>query len=382
VPELDTNGSEIDLRYFARQAAANEEKYTSQTLKDPEPVLPARIASQSQDYSGAAVVSTTPSPSPEKQMADANRSTGHSCVTSKIPQPHLRPPQAISKCTRRCSARLDSVMEAENEDGLDEPRNAMDLKDHLEAQVREQVAKNRASFWDTLSDEQSLSSRHSLDFNTSTALGMSPPGPRKLRKRKSFALADHIASTIAIATTVGKGQVKNRLKKNVQIVSSPVMMSPHDCPRLALPTGIVQKGQGIGFNYSLSSATLSKTSICSSTPRTCHGLSLKGFSSLARKAKRRVGQELSSPMSSETDEEREMAAVMREIYGSTWSLGMSAVNLSMPLASLSTSSPLSSSPSPVMQIPEAPEFADADEAVNGDPDSTLRLVSPTSPLCD
>jgi hypothetical protein len=268
---------------------------------------------------------------------------------------------------------LDAVVEAEDEDDLDEHRNAIDgasLKDRLEEQLREQVAKNRVSFWDTLSDERSLSSKHFLDFKD--ALGLFLPRPPKLRKPKSSALVDLIASTISISNSSRKEQLKNKLKKRVQIDSSPVMMGPQDSPTLDLPTGIIQTGQGIGFTYSLGSATLSKASICSTTPRSCHGLSWKGFPRLARK---RVGRVSAGPIPEETDEDQEMVAVMKEIYGSTWSLGMSAVNLSQPLAYASTSLPLSSTLSPGLVTPE---FAEADEAVAGDPDSTLRLVSQSS----
>jgi len=79
---------------------------------------------------------------------------------------------------------------------------------------------------------------------------------------------------------------------------------------------------------------------------------------------------------SENDEDREMMAVMKEIYGSTWSLGMSAVNVAQPLAYATVNSPLSTL-SPGLQPSETPEFAEADEAIVGDPDTTLRLVPPS-----
>jgi hypothetical protein len=339
-----------------------------------EPALDSPVVSQTQNDVGSTV--GLPSTA-EEQVID---SSGPMALT-RVPR---SPAGAISRI-RRHSSGLDVVMEAEEEEGLNEPQNTMDLtndtslKDRLEEQLREQVAKNRASFWDTLSDEQSVSSGHSLGFKD--ALGLSPPRPHKLRKRKSSALGALVGSNGSVSDISLKAQIKNKLKKRVQIVSSPVIVVPQDSPRLDLPTGIVQTGQGIGFTYSLGSAALSKASICSTTPRSCHGLSLKTFPRLTGKRKQRGSQRSVGRISSEA-EDQEMVAVMKEIYGSTWSLGMSAVDLSQPLVYTTTSSPLSSTLSPGLLTPEAPEFAEADEAVAGDPDSTLRLVSPSSlPLC-
>ena len=347
---------------------------TSASQPDNEPeahAIASPKASQTHD-AGTNIITLPPQPGAEEHNVDASGPTAHIRAASVISQQCST--QGISRGARTCSTYLEAVAEAD-EDESDEPQNAIDgvdLKDRLEEQLREQVAKNRASFWDTLSDDQSLSSGHPLDFKD--ALGLSPR-PHKLRKRKSSALVDRIASTISISTIVRKENIKKKLKR-VQIVGSPVMISPQESPMLDLPTGIVQTGHGIGFTYSLGPATLSKASICSTTPRTCHGLSLKGFPKLARKTKRRVAPELASL---ETDDDREMAAVMKEIYGSTWSLGMSAVNLSQPLAYATASSPLSSTLSPCSQLPETPEFTKAGEAIAGDPDNTLRLVSSNLP---
>jgi hypothetical protein len=339
-------------------------------------------ASRTQDDNDANITTRLPQSDAKEHIVGAYKPTAHVQEAPGIFQ--QRPAQVVSRGSRTHSTYLAAVAEAD-EDELNEPRKAMDgidLKDRLEEQLREQVAKNRASFWDTLSDDQSLSSEHSLDFKD--ALGLSLPHSHKLRKLKSPVLVDRIASTISISTIIRKEQIKNKLRKRVQIASSPVTILPQDSPALNLPTGIIQTGHGIGFTYSLGSATLSKASICTTTPRTCHGLSLKGFPKLARKMKRRVGSELASPASLETDDDRETEAIMKEIYGSTWSLGMSAVNLSQPLAYATASSPLSSPLSPCSQLPDTPEFADADEAIAGDPGTTLRLVSSPSslPRCD
>jgi hypothetical protein len=368
-PEIDQN----QLHFFSTQTAIGEDRPVSATPKDLKEVSLA--SPKMQNDVGTTVISPLQSAA-EENTVDSSRPRADTRKVPRIAQHST--PQAISRGIKRHSACLDVVLEADDEEGLDEARNAVDLTDgvdlqnRLKVQLREQVAKNRASFWDTLSDEQSHSPQHSLDIKD--ALGLSPPRPHKLRKSKSFALVDRIASSISI---LRKERIKNKLIERVQIDSSPVMTSPQGSPALDLPTGIVQTGQGIGFNYALVPATLSKASICSITPRTCHGLSLKGFSRLARKTKASIDQQgLTSPVHSENDEDREMMAVMKEIYGSTWSLGMSAVNVAQPLAYPTVNSPLSTL-SPGLQPSETPEFAEADEAIVGDPDTTLRLVPPS-----
>lgn len=367
MPELDED--RVDLRYVGTPEATVQDISVCPTSKYfNEPALASPMVSQTQNDVG----STVALPSTDEEQV----------IVSSRPMALTRAPRSPAGAIfriRRHSSGLDVVMEAE--EGLNEPQNTMDLtngtslKDRLEEQLREQVAKNRASFWDTLSDEQSVSSGHSLDLRD--AVGLSPR-PHKLRKQKSSALGVLMGSNVSVSDISLKAQIKNKLKKRVQIVSSPVIVAPQVSPRLDLPTGIVQTGQGIGFTYSLGSATLSKASICSTTPRSCHGLFLKTFPRLTGKGKQRGSQRSVGPISSEADDQ-EMVAVMKEIYGSTWSLGMSAVNLSQPLAYTTTSSPLSSTFSPILLTPE---FAEADEAVAGDPDSTLRLVSPSSvPLC-
>ncbi|KIM81748.1 hypothetical protein PILCRDRAFT_821098 [Piloderma croceum F 1598] len=381
VPELDRN--RVDLRYSDVPSKAMRETSAAQPLNEPQArALDSLKTLRTQDDNDANITTRLPRSDADEHIIGTSRPTAHVQEALGIFQPP--PTQIIPRGSGTRSTYLAAVAEAD-EDELDEPRKAIggiDFKDRLEEQLREQVAKNRASFWDTLSDDQSLSSRHSLDFKD--ALGLSAPQSHKLRKPQSSALVDRIASTISISTIVRKEQIMNKLRKRVQIVSSPVMILPQDSPALNLPTGIIQTGHGIGFTYSLGPATLSKASLCTTTPRTCHGLSLKGFPKLVRKMKRRVGSELASPASLETDDDWETEAIMKEIYGSTWSLGMSAVNLSQPLAYATASSPLSSTLSPCSQLPDTPEFADADEAIAGDPDTTLRLVSPPSslPHCD
>jgi hypothetical protein len=359
------------------------ETSTAQLINAPQAhALVSLKASRTQNDNDANIMTRLPRSDAGDHIIGASRSTAHMQEALGIFQ--QPPTQTISRGSRTRSAYLAAVAEAD-EDELDETQKTMDgteFKDRLAEQLREQVAKNRASFWDSLSDDQSFSSRHTLDFKD--ALSLSPPQSHKLRKPTSFALVDRIASTISISTIVRKEQIKNKLRKRVEIVSSPMIILPQDSPALNLPTGIIQMGHGIGFTYSLGPATLSKASICTITPRMCHGLSLKGFPKLVRKAKRRVDSESASSASLEIDDDREMEATMKEIYGSNWSLGMSAVNLSQPLAYATASSPLSSTLSPCSQLPDTPEFADADEAIAGDPDTTLRLVPPPSslPHCD
>lgn len=379
MPEIDRKV--IDQPRFETHMTVAEDRSVSTMLEVIKEPLPSPIFLRTRIDVGETTMTSPLQSAIEKQPA-RSWPTAHTRIGSRISQ-HF-PGQAISRGSKRHSACLDVVLEADDE-RLDEPQNAEDigvgtgLKNRLEEQLREQVAKNRVSFWDTLSDEQSHSSQHSLDFKD--ALRLSPSRPHKLRKRKYSTLADRIVSAISLSTTACKERAKNKVTNRAHIVGTPDMVSPQGSARLDLPNGVVQTGQGIGFNYSLGPAALSKASLCSTTPRICHAMSLKGLPRLARKAKGTkgyVGEGSASPMPPETDHDKEMTAVMKEIYGSTWTLGMSAVNVSQPLAYATASSPLSTL-APGSQIPGTPEFAEADEVVAGDPDTTLRLVFPTSP---
>lgn len=301
----------------------------------------------------------------------------------------IRPaPRAIKK---RYSTLLDAIAEDKDEGYLREsyisadPLEGMALKDHLESQIREQVAKNRASFWDNLTDDGSSASTPGTSIELQSALRLSALYPHRLRKQKSF--ADRIFSTISTSAARPKARIKNKMQRRVRIVDSPVVVSPQEpsyvTPDLDLPSGIVQTGNGIGFTYTLAPAAISKASICTTTPRACHGISLKGFPrfSLPRIARRYGTQTLQLE---ETQEDREMMAVMREIYGSTWSLDMSNVGLSYPHGTFGRPACSAALDTPCL-TPETPEFQNTKEAVAGDPDATLRLVSPSSiipPPCD
>ena len=97
------------------------------------------------------------------------------------------------------------------------------------------------------------------------------------------------------------------------------------------------------------------------------------FHRRSRGTGRRPGQGSTRSVPSDSDPEQEMVAVMKEIYGSSWSLGMSAVNLSLPAFGAGAHSQISP---PLNFDLDTPELEETSEAVYGDPDTTLRLVLP------
>ncbi|KZP26049.1 hypothetical protein FIBSPDRAFT_928980 [Athelia psychrophila] len=273
------------------------------------------------------------------------------------------------------------TIEGDNRDSLD-PRlsymsadisDRMELHDSLEMQIREQVAQNRASFWDNLTDDESTSPA------TGTFLELEPvlrlPFPRRLQVRKRKSFASRLVSGISASAINQKDRIKRKFRRHVQVVNSPASttsLESSSSRNVSLPCGTVQAGSGIGFTYNSRSTAISEASISTTAPRTCHGLfSAMSLPSMHRKRRTR---ERSSPDLDVTEEDREMHAVMREIYGSRWSLEMSALGYSPPFDTYSCtpSSPTLDTP---FLSPEAAEFLNVKEAVAGDPDATLRLLA-------
>ncbi|KAF7982430.1 hypothetical protein HWV62_28559 [Athelia sp. TMB] len=258
--------------------------------------------------------------------------------------------------------------------------DGMDPRNILEAQVREQVARNRASFWDNLTDEDSTMPQNFLDLEPLSRL----PLPH-LRKRKSF--ASRLISGISATATTQKDRIKRKIRRRTQAISPSVSTSSQETSSswdVPLPSGIVQSGNGIGFVHNSGHIALPKDSI-SVAQRSCLGFSLRSFSkkSISSMKQQPYSRETHSPDHETTEEQLEMQAVMREIYGSRWSLEMTAIGLAQPFdtSSCTPSSPTLNTP---WLTPEMPEFLNVKEAVAGDPDATLRLVeSPfiPSPHC-
>ncbi|KAK0433935.1 kinase-like domain-containing protein [Desarmillaria tabescens] len=106
---------------------------------------------------------------------------------------------------------------------------------------------------------------------------------RKLRRQRSFP----IISSQRFSLLPPLMSVQNKLrKKRSQMSVRKTYQEPLD-----LPAGIEQIGEGIGFTYTLPAAAVSKASICSTAPKSCHaGLGL-GIGGLLRSTGTRMSEQ-------------------------------------------------------------------------------------------
>lgn len=340
------------MRYFDPATSGSSTKSITATLVE-ETAIP--LPDQLHDGVGDQMDSFQLRDSTELEVVSSDL-VAHAPAVQRMlqPRPHLL-------MTRRRASHiscLDTVEEAGNEDSCDEALSSTNIQDSiavqesLEEQVREQVAKNRASFWDNLSDVNSLSSSRSLDLKA--GLGLSSPGLLRLRKSKSATLLEAFTASS---------------RKKAQIAGSPVVPELD----LDLPKGITQKGRGIGFTYALNTAARSNTSICSTTPRACHSISLRRlFASFGRKKKQQMILPFESPISAYDDEEQGTADIMMEF-------GVSAKDPCGPTTNETSISPqlLNTGLRPHSYVPS---FDMSREVVADDPDATLRLVSSSKRL--
>ena len=90
--------------------------------------------------------------------------------------------------------------------------------------------------------------------------------PRKLRKRRSSNVAD-----LYLPKSIGpSAKAANKMSKNTRSMN-PLVLSPTQQCQLDLPKGIERRGKGIGFTFSVPTATHSNVSVCTTTADTCHG---------------------------------------------------------------------------------------------------------------
>ncbi|OBZ79374.1 Protein kinase DC2 [Grifola frondosa] len=169
---------------------------------------------------------------------------------------------------------------------------------------------------------------------------------------------------------------------------------PKSAPVLELPQGVEQIGNGIAYTRrtDLQNTRLTMASL---TPRTCHAFFSSGrFHGLTPKlnkkktASDRKDQAQQSKggavMNGNDESEDAMDAVMREIYGSNWNVGLSATELpgaGVSPRGYSVSAKLGATPRAGLGWAESAltRYATppADASTLG-PDSTLRLVSPSA----
>lgn len=193
---------------------------------------------------------------------------------------------------------------------------------------------------------------------------------------------------------------KKKLRKKVRPESSIPLVAQSPPPVYDLPAGIEQIGMGIGYTRP-AEAHHSRLSISTLTPRTCHALfsgsRLPYFKQDPRKAGSKPHLDNHLDTSAQTSaaavmqggnaSEDQMDAVMREIYGSAWNLGLSSTDVNavaapLPAATVAagpstTGLGLSGSTMAMMDRAQyaAPPPA---ELLTMSPDSTLRLVTPST----
>ncbi|KAG5642998.1 hypothetical protein DXG03_001775 [Asterophora parasitica] len=240
-----------------------------------------------------------------------------------------------------------------------------------------------ALFWEHLDAEQAsvLSDQQPIE-------DVYTPRPRRLRKSRSSIYPEQRFSTLSTTSLQNKLRKKTRSAKPV-----PLQLKNLSSPALDLPEGVKQIGSGIGFTYSMPAAALSKASICTTTPKTCHGyfqgrlpglglglgLGLRSANAAAKAKARRTLLDLVITPAKED---------ICDFRGSSWSL-------STPLTpDLLHDGPATASSSPLTEVgPLTPaalvyeelgaammgelgfEESSAHEVKVGDVDVTLRLVS-------
>lgn len=154
--------------------------------------------------------------------------------------------------------------------------------------------------------------------------GATPSSGQQLRKSQSV---------YASPFTQTSSGTRNKLRKRVRPEDTPVSAYVQ-YPILDLPPGIEQIGNGIGY-MRRATPVHARLSMSTLTPRACHGFFAGGrFSGMTPRKKTGSGERLESAgggvavMDCANDSEDQMDAVMHEMYGSRWNLGLSASELS------------------------------------------------------
>lgn len=303
-------------------------------------------------------------------------------------------PQALPTIFRMSSL-LDDLPEPSNDLSGSKPtvettmQSALTLNDlPPDSRAVEVNSRDRmALFWEMLdSERRSISSVPSLDYTDATAAR-----PRKLRKTRSSIYPEQRFSTLSTLS------LQDRLRKKWKPSNGlPLSREIQKPPGVHFSQDIKQIGSGIGFTYTMPVATLSKASICTTTPRSCHGmfhgrvsglgLRLPFGSSKTKVKGRRAPPSLTA--SRNQDDNDGSPTFMQDFGGSSWSLVSPAMlppshDVESPRLTTTSISPISDAG------PLTPEGVDyelsenggledkvAHEAKDGDPGTTLRLISP------
>jgi hypothetical protein len=251
----------------------------------------------------------------------------------------------------------------------------------------EVAAKDRmAQFWETLDDQPSNFISPSL--NAADAIAR----PRRLRKARSSIHPEQRFSALSTASLHVKLRRRSRTPSGLSLTHE-----EHEpkLPVLELPTGVHKIGSGIGFTYTLPPAARSKASICSNVPSACHNMLHTKLPGLA------LGLRLANDLCKTITKSKTRAI---PAYGdrkssnsfsqdSQWSLVVPIATAIDPLSTLALSG--SNSSSPISEAgpltPDTIGFEECEvvmksgfeeevayEVREGDPVSTLRLVSPST----
>ncbi|KAF8641527.1 hypothetical protein AX16_009905 [Volvariella volvacea WC 439] len=114
-----------------------------------------------------------------------------------------------------------------------------------------------AQFWKSLdAEEQADSGPSKVTYADAVAAYCSRP--LKLRKHRSTVTLNNRMSTFSTSS-------QGNLRKRISAFGRPPTSKQYEVPEL--PKGIEQIGNGIGYNYNIPEATLSKATICGQTPK-------------------------------------------------------------------------------------------------------------------
>ncbi|GBE78629.1 predicted protein [Sparassis crispa] len=172
----------------------------------------------------------------------------------------------------------------------------------------------------------------SAPFGSQDDISRPSPQPSNILRKSQSQL--NCGSPLSLQETPDTSRWRNKLrKKSRPDISLNFVHTPQ--PPLALPQGVEQIGNGIGYTRR-SDPYHSRLSIATLTPRTCYALFSGGrLPSMPAKFEPKEGRNGQrsnhagvAVMEGPNQSEDQMDAVMREMYGSTWNLGLSATDLS------------------------------------------------------
>lgn len=133
-------------------------------------------------------------------------------------------------------------------------------------------------FWDLLDSEPDLQATSVPDDGLTNSLTYFTSRPRRLRKRgaSSGALGSQL-SLWRSSIEVSSARIDQRSKKDRKAITRSASQAVLESTKVEaeafnFPPGIERIGNGIGYTYALPAASRSGVSICSTVPRSCHGL--------------------------------------------------------------------------------------------------------------